>query len=69
MPGKGGIRPDQRRRSVPVLMPLQATSTTTSASPGSASSSRLRARSSGSCISTATVSIRDSTRLPPRASV
>ncbi len=24
MPGKGGIRPDQSRRSVPVLMPLQA---------------------------------------------
>ena len=34
MPGKGGMRPDQSSRSVPVLMPLHSTSTTTSSAPG-----------------------------------
>ena len=34
MPGKCGMRPDHRSRSVPVLIPLHSTSTTTSASPG-----------------------------------
>ena len=34
MPGKSGIRPDQSRRSVPVLMPLQRMATRASAAPG-----------------------------------
>ena len=56
MPGKGGMRPDQSSRSVPVLMPLNAMSTSTSASARGARVSGATARRSGASSTTATVS-------------
>jgi hypothetical protein len=53
MPGKGGMRPVQSRRSVPVLMPLKSMSTTQSAAVGAVSASSLTARRRGSCSTTA----------------
>ena len=56
MPGKSGIAPDHSSRSVPLLMPLKATSTTTSASTGPESSRRWTPIRCGLLRMTATVS-------------
>jgi len=53
MPGNGGILPDQRSLSVPVLMPLQSTSTTISSGAGSPKGKRLSASCPGPSITTA----------------
>ena len=62
-PGNGGMRPDQSRRSVPVLMPLHSMSTTTSSSPGRSSGKRLSTSCSGSSRTTASVFIDVDSRL------
>jgi hypothetical protein len=48
MPGNGGMRPLQSKRSVPVLMPLQMTSTTQSAAFGGVSANCFTAKRLGS---------------------
>src|SRR5271165_1162754 len=49
------MRPDHKRRSVPVLMPDHSMSTTTSSSPGTFRSSRLSTSCSGLSSTTASV--------------
>jgi hypothetical protein len=53
MPGKGGMRPLQSSRSVPVLMPLKSMSTTQSVVAGGVSVSRRSVSWRGSWSTTA----------------